>query len=177
MNEVNANHFSREGLVSIGKIVGLHGFKGVLKLRSYVESAAFFGPGQKIWVRNTRDEFHHCTIVWVKPHKRGFLFFLKEVFTAEESRGLIDAELFVEREKMPEPEEGQYYWVDLLGLMVFTVDGLYLGRLENIFTTGSNDVYVVKDSKKEILIPALESVVRKIDLTGKTMCVQLPEGL
>jgi 16S rRNA processing protein RimM len=78
---------------------------------------------------------------------------------------------------MSEPEEGDYYWVDLIGLSVFTMEGVFLGILENIFSTGSNDVFVVKNEKTEKLIPALESVVKKIDLVGKTMTVELPEGL
>jgi 16S rRNA processing protein RimM len=61
--------------------------------------------------------------------------------------------------------------------MVFTEDENFLGRLASIMPTGSNDVYVVKDREKEILIPALESVVLKISLEHKTMQVRLPEGL
>jgi 16S rRNA processing protein RimM len=90
---------------------------------------------------------------------------------------LVNAELLVERKRMPEPEEGDYYWVDLIGLSVFTMEGAFLGILEFIFPTGSNDVFVVKNEKTEKLIPALESVVKKIDLVEKTMTVQLPEGL
>ena len=78
---------------------------------------------------------------------------------------------------MPDLEEGDYYWFDLIGLDVFGIDQKYLGRLESIIQTGSNDVYVVKKDDTEILIPALESVVQKIDLKNRRMQVDLPEGL
>ena len=74
-------------------------------------------------------------------------------------------------------EEGTYYWVDLIGIGVFTTEKEYLGRIESIVETGSNDVYVVKNGEREILIPALETVVLDIDLGKKQMQVDLPEGL
>jgi 16S rRNA processing protein RimM len=60
---------------------------------------------------------------------------------------------------------------------VYTSDDQYIGRLESIIETGSNDVYVVKTDDREILIPALEAVVLSIDIENKTMRVELPEGL
>jgi 16S rRNA processing protein RimM len=74
-------------------------------------------------------------------------------------------------------ENGSYYWIDLIGIEVYTAEDDYLGRIESIIETGSNDVYVVKDKKKEVLIPALKSVVTDIDLSQKRMQVDLPDGL
>jgi len=78
-------------------------------------------------------------------------------------------------------EEGVYYWSDLIGLSVFTVDDTYIGRVTSIIQTGSNDVYVVTNDDGEkpadILIPALEWVVLDIRLDQKIMRVDLPEGL
>ena len=166
-----------EHFISIGKITGFHGFKGTLKLQPYVESMEFFKPETRICVRSINGEFFHLTIDWIKPHKKGFLFLFKEVCSFDECQRLVNAELLVERQRMPVPEEGDYYWIDLIGLSVFTMEGVFLGILEYIFPTGSNDVFVVKNGKIEKLIPALESVVKKIDLVGKTMTVQLPDGL
>jgi 16S rRNA processing protein RimM len=78
---------------------------------------------------------------------------------------------------LPELDEDTYYWFELIGIEVYTTEAEYLGRIASIFPTGSNDVYVVKDQKKEILVPALESVVVGIDLEQKIMRVRLPEGL
>jgi 16S rRNA processing protein RimM len=167
----------KDRFISIGKITGLHGFKGTLKLQPYVESMDFFKPDTKICVRNINNELFHFTIEWIRPHKKRFLLLFKEACSFDECQGLVNAELLIERKKMPEPKEGDYYWVDLIGLSVFTMEGVFLGILEFIFPTGSNDVFVVKNGKTEKLIPALESVIKKIDLVGKTMHVQLPEGL
>jgi 16S rRNA processing protein RimM len=167
----------KDRYISIGKITGIHGFKGTLKLQSYVESMDFFKPETQICVRNKNGELFHFIVDWIKPHKNGFLLLFKEVCSFDECQKLVNAELLVERHRMPEPEEGDYYWVDLIGLSVFTMEGVFLGILEFVFPTGSNDVFVIRHEKNEKLIPAIESVVKKIDLVGKTMVVQLPEGL
>ena len=74
-------------------------------------------------------------------------------------------------------DEDTYYWFDLIGIEVYTKTEEFLGRIESILETGSNDVYVVKKHEKEVLIPALKSVVLEIDLEHKLMQVDLPEGL
>ena len=97
----------------------------------------------------------------------------------EEAKALIGSELFIKKEKLSELEDGTYYWFDIIGLDVYNIEDKYLGCVEAIIPTGSNDVYVVKDKagNSEILIPALESVVKKIDCNLKIMQVDLPEGL
>ena len=80
------------------------------------------------------------------------------------------------RAQMPPLEDGSYYWCDLIGSAVYD-DEQYIGTLESIIPTGSNDVYVVTDGEKETLVPALASVVREVDVNRKRMRVTLPEGL
>ena len=102
---------------------------------------------------------------------------LKGVTDRERAEELIGAELFIPETELPELDEDTYYWFELIGIEVYTTEGYYLGRITTILPTGSNDVYVVKDNKKEVLIPALESVVLDIDLELKRMRLDLPEGL
>jgi 16S rRNA processing protein RimM len=83
----------------------------------------------------------------------------------------------MEKSRLPDLEDGSYYWSDLIGLAVQTVDRQPLGTLSSIFRTGSNDVYVVRAGDDETLIPALASVVKAVDLENGTMTVALPEGL
>ena len=82
---------------------------------------------------------------------------------------------------MPPLEDDTYYWIDLIGMAVFGPDDEYLGHITEIITTGANDVYVVKTPDdyqvKEILLPAISSVIIEVDMAAKRMCVVLPEGL
>ena len=161
----------------IGKIVGIHGIKGTNKLRSYAESLSVFSPGRSILVRDLRGREASYEIHWVKPHTGAPLVSFKGISNRDQAKTLIGAELFIPQSELPELDEDTYYWYDLIGIEVVTITGESLGRIKSIIETGSNDVYVVKSNEKEVLIPALESVVLEIDLEHKRMQVDLPEGL
>ncbi len=163
--------------VIIGKIVGVHGIKGTLKIHSYAESLEIFTPDTIITVSTPDGSQKGYDIDWIKPHSRGALLALKNVNHRDQAKTLVGADLQIEKAALPELETGVYYWYELIGLKVLTTDDRYLGRLESIIETGANDVYVVKNDEREVLIPALESVVQTIDIESNLMRVDLPDGL
>ena len=168
---------TKQGQVLIGKIGGIHGIKGTNKLRSYAESLTVFSPGRSILVRDLRGHEASYEINWVKPHTGTPLISFKGITNHDQSKALIGGELFIPQSELPELDGDTYYWFELIGIEVYTKSEEFLGRIESIIETGSNDVYVVKGHEKEVLIPALESVVLEIDLQHKRMQVDLPEGL
>ena len=167
----------RKDLVLIGEIVGAHGIKGTSKLRSYAESLSLFESGSALLVRERNGRESKREIQWVKPHSGTALIQFIGINDRDQAESLIGANLFVRKEALPDLDEDTHYWMDLIGVDVYTIEEDYLGRIESIIETGSNDVYVVKDDKKEVLIPALASVVLDIDIKHKRMQVDLPEGL
>lgn len=171
----------KDGFLAIGEIVGVHGVRGTIKVYSYAESVSVFQPDRPVLIRDTEGLEKTFIIDWVKPHKRVILFSLRGIDGRNQAEALIGAELLIEKTNLPELEDGTYYWADLIGLSVFTVEEEYIGRIASIIRTGSNDVYVVKDPEEdngnEILIPALESVVLEVDVGRKIMRVNLPEVL
>ena len=90
---------------------------------------------------------------------------------------MIGSRLFIAKTELPDLEDGTYYWFELIGLAVYGPSDQFLGTLEAILETGSNDVYVVRYNEEEILVPALDTVVKKIDIDRRRMDVVLPEGL
>ena len=171
----------KDGYFAIGKIVGVHGIKGNVKVYSYSESLSFFKTGALILVKSSGRPDKSFEIDWARPHKRVVLLSFKGIGNRNDAEPLIGSELFLKRQKLPELDKGSYYWCDITGLSVYTIDGRFIGIVESIIATGSNDVYVVKDSGRdsdnEILVPALESVVLEINLKQRIMRVKLPEGL
>jgi 16S rRNA processing protein RimM len=167
----------KQDYVLIGEIVGVHGIKGANKLRSYAQSLSLFKPGGAIAVRHRGGQEEDLEIKWVKAHTGNALISFEGITGRGQAESLTGAELFVSKDQLPELEKDSYFWFDLIGMAVFTTKDEYLGRLESIIETGSNDVYVVQDGKKEVLIPALESVVIDVDIEAKRMQVELPEGL
>lgn len=167
----------KTGMVSIGKIVGCHGVRGALKLLPFTESFAYFSKGSRLLFRYDDGRESRYTVSWSKPHKRVILLGLNEIAGREESDRLRGCEVVVSRAELNEPADGSWYWSDLIGMTVVDSNDERLGALGAIIETGSNDVYVVKQGDREILVPALASVVLSVDIKNKIMRVDLPEGL
>jgi len=163
--------------VLIAEIVGVHGLKGTNKIRSFAESLSLFKSGCSIVVRQSSGQNKSLEIKWVKPHTGTALIKFQGINNRSQAEALLGAELFIPKQELPELEDDARFWFDLIGMAVYTTEDKYLGRIESIIETGSNDVYVVQDDNKEVLIPALESVVLDIDVKAQRMRVDLPQGL
>ena len=161
----------------VGKIVGVHGVRGNLKVSAYAESLAVLEPGSLVYIDCKDGNRAVHTVVGAKPHKRIVLLSLETVTDVDRARELIGGEIRVDQGLLPDLDEGTYYWKDIIGLSVYAKDQRYLGRVESIIPTGGNDVFVVRRDGEEILVPALESVVLDVDIEGRTMQIDLPEGL
>ena len=86
--------------------------------------------------------------------------------------------LEVDREHAVPLEEGTYYIVDLIGLEVYTEEGKLLGKVDDIYNTGANDIYVIKDELgKQVLLPGIKDVIKNVDLEGGKITVHLIPGL
>jgi len=151
--------------------------KGYLKVYPFAESTDPFDPGKQLTMKCPDGESKTVTVVDSQAYKNFLRIAFEGITDRTSAETLIGAGLYIDRSELPEPEAGRWYWCDLIGLEVYQADGSYLGRIENLFETGSNDVLVVKNGETEILIPVIESVVRSVDLEEKKITVDLPEGL
>ena len=163
--------------LTVGEVVGTHGVKGTLKVYSFAESTDVFASGGNIQLRTRQGKVQNYTIRWVKPHKKILLVSLKEVRRREMADMLIGSQLLIPKADLPDLDDSEFYWHELLGLSVFDEERGYLGTISSIIQTGSNDVYVVEDADREVLVPALASVVTEVSLEDGRMTVKLPDGL
>ena len=146
-------------------------------LRSFAENPELFIQGGKILLKGPGEALQEYILESARPHKGKLLAELEGVLDRNSAEALKGRLILVHRDVLPELEPEEYYWFQLIGMDVLEKDGSRLGTLESIIETGSNDVYVVKDGKKETLVPALSWVIVSIDLEADTMVVDLPEGL
>ena len=163
--------------LELGQIVNTFGIKGMVKIKPFTDDVEQFEQLQTIYIekKNSKKEYE---IEEVKYHKNMILLKLKGIENPEQAETLRESYVLISREKAKKLEEGTYYIVDMIGLEVFTEEGEKLGILEDIFNTGSNDIYVVKnDLGKQILLPAIEEVIKKIDIENKKIIVHLIKGL
>jgi 16S rRNA processing protein RimM len=163
--------------ILMGRIVGAHGTAGSLKLASYAESLEVFAAGRTLLAVDRSGVETAYEIEWARAQGRGALLSIRGIIQRSQAEALTGCDLFIDKAMLPQPEEGAYYWTDLIGMEVVSTEGALLGRIESIFRTGSNDVYVIKHKDRELLLPALRSVVRSVDLEARRMEVEVPAGL
>ena len=163
--------------LEIGQIVNTFGIKGMVKVKPFTDDIRRFDELKKVYVEKNSNQTEY-EIEEVKYHKDMVLIKLKGIDKVEQAEELRNAYLTVSRDSVEKLEEGRYYIVDLLGLEVYTDEQILLGTLEDIFNTGSNDIYVVKDKQgKQILLPAIQDVIKQIDIENKKIIVHLLPGL
>ena len=163
--------------LEIGQIVNTFGIKGMVKVKPFTDDINRFDRLKKIYISNKNGKKEY-QIQEVKYHKNMVLMKLKGIDTPEQADLLRQSYLLVDRADEEPLEEGVYYIVDLLGLEVYTDDNKLLGKVDDIFNTGSNDIYVVKDEMgKQILLPGIPDVLKNVDLEKGRITVHLIPGL
>ena len=167
----------KKDLFPIGRVVKSHGVKGKIKVEYFGEELTRLLLYQEVFIEDNKDELKSYEILEVIPQPPCLILRLKEIERIEEVQPLMGREVFVKRGALPPLKEGEYYWIDILGIVVETGEGKRIGRVKEIFPTGANDVYVVEGKKREIFLPATEEVIQKVDLEKRVMKVIRMEGL
>lgn len=161
----------------IGQIVNTFGIKGMVKVKPFTENIEQFEELEKIYIKN-KDGKKEYKIQEVKYHKQMVLIKFEGIDNPEDADLLRGSYLLINRKDAKPLEEGTYYIVDLLGLEVYTDEGVLLGKVDDIFNTGSNDIYVVKDELgKQVLLPGIDNVIKQVDLENKKIIVHIIPGL
>ncbi len=163
--------------LELGQIVNVKGLKGEVKVNPFTENIDRFEELKTVLIKfkNENKEFE---IEKVGYHKNQVILKFKGINTVEEAEKLRNSYILIDRNDLEPLEEGVYYITDLLGLEVYTEDGTLLGKVDDIYNTGSNDIYVVKDDLgKQKLLPGIPEVLKNVDLEHGKIIVNLIEGL
>ena len=165
-----------EALLLIGRVIGPHGVRGLLKIDSYARSEDTLLTAGRIYLKQRNGEISECAIVSAVPHKGASLIRLDGLDSRDQVEPYCGAEIFIPKAAVSRGED-EYFWHELIGLRVYLETGRYLGTLEEIVSTAANDIYVVREGKEEFLIPAIHDVVKTIDLENGKMILSEVEGL
>lgn len=156
------------GLVIVGRVSGLFGVRGWLKIHSYTEprdNIVEYSP----WFLNSGGEWRSIEIESGRVHGKGVVVKFVGYDDRDAAAQLIGHDIAVTREQLGEPEAGAYYWADLEGLKVVTLEGVELGVVDHLFATGANDVVVVHGERERLLPFVRGDVIRDIDLQRGVM--------
>jgi 16S rRNA processing protein RimM len=164
-------------LLEIGRIIRSHGLTGGMKVLSYLESQDVLDNLAEVSVGRSVQEAATFSVDSVQTGRECFVLKLGGIEDKDAASKLVGSSLWIPLEKIKKLPDGEYYWHEIIGLEVVTEEGRILGRIESVFPTKSNDIYVCRRNGKEILLPAIDDVVRKVDMDHRMMVVRLLKGL
>ncbi|MEM8845015.1 MAG: ribosome maturation factor RimM, partial [Pseudomonadota bacterium] len=141
---------TKQGKVLLGHISGLFGVKGWVKIFSYSSPRAQI-VNYKQWYLAKDPSTHELEKIYLEDgcaHKKGVIAKFIDVDDRDLAANLLNLEIWVDENELPELEDGDYYWHQLIGLEVFTTDDNYIGNVKNLLETGANDVLIVRDDEQ-----------------------------
>ena len=166
-----------EEYLEIGQIVNTNGLKGMLKIKPFTDDITRFEDLEFVYIQKGQ-ELIEKNIEEVKYVKNMVLLKLEGIYNIDEAEKYRNLYIKINKKDIGDIPEDSYLIVDMLKCNVYTDEDKLLGKMVDVLTTGSNDVYVVKtESGKEILLPAIKEVVKDINIQNKKIIVKLMDGL
>ncbi|MCL4507132.1 MAG: ribosome maturation factor RimM [Chloroflexi bacterium] len=161
--------------LEIGVIARPHGIMGEVKLHTSPEYSMALEGVKRVYLN---DATTATRVTGYRNHQNAILLKLEGTHTRNDAEALRGARVSIKVSELPALAAGEYYSHQLVGMHVVDETGRELGHLSEVLATGSNDVYIVKTTDgKELLLPAIESVIRQVDLEHDQMSVVVPDGL
>lgn len=167
---------------NVGKLVNTQGIKGevrVIPITDFADSR--FQKGNVVYAKLAdRSGLISLEIDGVRKHKNFIILHFKNHPSINDVEYLKPAILMISEAELSDDDlaEGEYYYHQIIGLNVVTETGQTLGTIKEILAPGANDVWVVqRDGQKDLLLPKIDDVIKKIDLANKQVTVELLEGL
>lgn len=160
--------------LTIGRVLKPWGFRGELKIEIMTDFPERFASLRTVYLGEDANPF---PVESARLLGKAVRLKLKGIDTEQAAARLRSQFVQIPTEEAVPLPEGKYYLYQLIGLRVKTLRGQDLGEVVDILETGANDVYVVKNGEREILIPAIEPVVKQVDLANGEMLIEPMEGL
>ena len=162
--------------IVVGRVVRPHGLHGELRVQPETDFPDWLLQLREVTLRLDSASFR-AGVQSVRPHGTGVLLKVEGIDSPEAASRWRGAAVAVLRDQAAPLEAGRHYVFEILGLRVLTEDGRVLGTVAEVLRTGSNDVYVVRGAGGEVLVPAISTVVMRIDVPGGRMVIRPMEGM
>lgn len=165
----------KKKFLEVGKIVGTHGVRGMVRIQPWCDSAEFFCTLKKVYLDDAGKE--KLTVSKSSPHGNVVIAAIKGIDSIEEAEKYRNKVIYMDR-KDAKLDDDQYFITDLIGCSVFDADSeKLLGTISDVSETGANDVWHIKQNDKEYLIPAINEVVVDVDIDGEKVIIRPLKGI
>ena len=163
--------------LEVGKIVNTFGIRGQVKVVPFTDDIKRFDKLKQVYIEKA-NKMTLFDIENVKYTNNMVIIKFKGIDSIEEAEKYKNTSLKVDREHAIKLPKDTYFIADLIGLPVYTDEGVLLGKVDDIYNSGSSDIYVVKDEMgKQVLLPAIKDVLKDIDLENEKIVVHIIKGL
>ncbi len=159
-------------LIVVGKALKPIGLKGELKIYPYTETPDIFKDFPFLFFEEERYE-----VAKTRIHQNLVVVSLKNVQTLEGAKKLTGKIVKTSSRFFPPPEDGEFFWHELIGLSVFDTQGARLGEVKSLLRTSAHDVLEIQTGKKELLIPFIDEIVKSIDVEQSQIIIDLLDGM
>ena len=157
--------------ITVGKIGAPYGVRGWVKVQSFTQSAENLLNYDPWYLEPGSTDSRASSVAWIeaplleaKTHAKGIIARFEGCDDRDAAVLMGGMGIAIRRDQLPKPAEGEYYWVDLEGLEVKTLDGVSLGKLDHMEATGANDVMVVKGERERLIPYVMDHIVHEVDL-------------
>ncbi|MDA8083675.1 MAG: ribosome maturation factor RimM [Nitrospiraceae bacterium] len=163
--------------MSLAHILRAWGVRGEVKALPLSKLFDLVEPGSEVTVIHDGGASRVMTIRTIRRMPKEVALSFQGIDDRDEAALLRNSVIAIPKNMLPALPEGEYLVDDVQGITVRTTAGTVVGVIEEVLTTGSNDVYVVRDRGREYLIPAIRDVIKQIDIKGRTMTIDPMDGL
>lgn len=155
-------------LVQVGRVLGAYGVKGWIRIDPFGGDATVLLGKPAIWFD---DSVASQTISMIKIHGTALVAQLADIDDRDDAQALRGNGVWVGRADFPEPEDDEYYWVDLIGCQVANEGGEVLGEVTRIEDHGADPVLRIEAGKRVRLVPFAAAIVRDVNLSARQITV------
>ncbi len=176
-NKLKGDILLSDEFITIGKVVSTQGNKGEVNILPLTDSTDRFKNIVTVFLRNNNGQTT-LNIEKIRIKEDTVILKLKDIESIEEAKMIVGSFLEVERKNAVKLPKDTYFIFEIIGLEVYTENNIFLGKVENVISTGSNDVYIVKGkNKKELFIPAIREIVKNVNLEKRRITINMVDGL
>lgn len=164
----------KKDFLEIGKIVGTHGVRGMVRIQPWCDSGDFLTDFKYFYLEMGAEKL---SVNKITPHGNVVIAAFDGIFTIESAEKLRNKILYIKRDDTNLPE-GRYFVSEIIGAKVFdNATGKLLGILKDVTQTGANDVWHVENGGKEYLVPAIPDVIADVDINSDTVKINVLKGI
>ena len=153
--------------LTVGQIINTHGVKGEVKVYPLTDNTKRFRKLKKVYIDGIEKN-----ILWCKIQPDKIIMKIEGIESPEIAMKYKNKYLEVDRENAVTLEKGRYFVADIIGCRVIDEDENNIGTVFDVIFTGSNEVYWVKGSEEDVMVPALKSIVAKMDMDNKLIVIK-----